>query len=197
MNSAGSLNSTLRAIGGAGFEEVKLAFTPGAVSSVWARGASLTVAPAANHLAKRPSGSPLCSLAWLVGQCAPPLLPRLVRAAVSARRIRTSWSKTHLDWLNTECRGKRIARLGAGWDLGQETLDILGRDSKSGSSPLDIRLLELNSPLMAKEHRTSSTLQPIAGYSMRERVDWRDDIPARISLAPICNLNRPSCVAVS
>ena len=113
------------------------------------------------------------------------------------RRIRTSWSKTHLDWLNTECRGKSMARLGAGWDLGQETLDILDRDSKGGSSPLDIRLLELNSPLMAKEHRTSSTLQPIAGYSMRERVNWRDDVPARISLAPICNLNRPSCVAVS
>ena len=35
----------------------------------------------------------------------------------------------------------------------------------------DIRLLELNSPLMAKEHRTSSALQPMVGYSMRERVD--------------------------
>ena len=90
-----------------------------------------------------------------------------------------------------------MARLGAGWDLGQETLDILDRDSKGGgSSPLDIRLLELNSPLMAKEHRTSSTLQPIAGYSMRERVNWRDDVPARISLAPNGNLNRSSCVAV-
>ena len=47
----------------------------------------------------------------------------------------------------------------------------------------DIRLLELNSPLMAKEHRTSSALQPIVGYSMRERVNWQEAAGILLSLA--------------
>ena len=41
--------------------------------------------------------------------------------AASAR----PWSKARLDRLGTGCQGKSKARHGAGWVVGQETLDIL------------------------------------------------------------------------
>ena len=137
MNSAGSLNLTLPAIGGAGLAGVKIVFAPGTAPSGQV-GASLTVAPACR--------SPVEGIVGI-----PPLQRGLARGAVLGRlschgstmedldgvsallslpaASARPWSKARLDRLGTGCQGKSKARHGAEWVVGQETLDILDRAS--------------------------------------------------------------------